>query len=439
MSTPRKDRLLNLSPYSGYLYAYPHKTAYRTFDTPLDLETVWKSEKQDALFLYAHIPFCEMRCGFCNLFTMTGAKDDAVNAYMTAMARQAQTLRAALPKARFAEIAIGGGTPTFLEAKQLARLFQIVTDLTDGNLPLSIETSPSRTTPERLRIMQEHTVSRISIGIESFSDFFLRAMGRPARTSDAITALDHIRAKSDAALNIDLIYGAQGQSCADVQADVRQALQWEPEEVFIYPLYIRPLTGLSKKGRSQNMDWDAQRLDHYRAARDQLLTAGYRQYSMRRFVKSARLSTPSYYSCQEDGMIGLGAGARSYTQNIHYASEYAVGRQAIQSIIAAYSAAEDFAKIHYGIKLSEVEARRRYVIKSILNVDGLDLAAYEARFGSSVLADIAEISELIKHQYLEQTPTHLRPTSLGLERSDAMGPFLISSDVADIMQAYAWS
>ncbi len=438
MSTTRQDRLSNLSPYSGYLYAYPHKTAYRVFDAPLDLETVWLGENQDVLFLYAHIPFCEMRCGFCNLFTMTGAKDDAVDAYMTAMAREAQSIREHLPEARFAEVAIGGGTPTFLEPAQLARLFEILEEISGADRSLSVESSPSRTTPDRLKIMEAHNVSRISIGIESFSDFFLRAMGRPAHTSDAITALDHIRELSQAALNIDLIYGAQGQDVADVEADVRKALRWAPEEVFIYPLYIRPLTGLSKRGAAKaNEDWDAQRLGHYRAARDLLLEAGYTQYSMRRFVRGALPA--SHYSCQEDGMIGLGAGARSYTHSVHYSSEYAVGRSAIKSIIEAYSGTEDFSKIRYGIQLSETEKRRRYVIKSILNIEGLDKAAYVARFGSQAEEDIPELGVLLAQGYLTETSTHISPTSLGLERSDAMGPFLISEAVADSMKAYAWS
>jgi len=436
VSTTHLDTLLNLSPYSGYLYAYPHKTAYRAFEKPIDLETVWAAERQDSLFLYAHIPFCEMRCGFCNLFTMTGAKDDAVKTYLAALEKEAQTVRSNLPNASFAEAAIGGGTPTFLQAAELAQLFKIISDLTSPNTPISIETSPSRTTKDRLKVMSEHNVSRISIGIESFSDLHLRAMGRPARTSDAVTALDNIRTYSKAALNLDLIYGAYGQSAADFEFDVRQALKWQPEEIFLYPLYIRPLTGLAKKN-DDHVDWDEQRLSQYRAARDLLLEAGYTQYSMRRFLKHQMPQTN--YSCQEDGMIGLGAGARSYTNDIHYSSDYAVGRGAIRSIIEDYSGQADFSKIRYGVQLLETEKRRRYVIKSILNKEGLDLARYQARFGSSALADLAELKTLTEANYLYQTATHLIPTRLGLERSDAVGPFLISSEIAETMQAYQWA
>lgn len=430
-----EDTLVGLSPYSGYLYAYPHKTAYRRFETPQDFRTVWRTENTGSLFLYMHVPFCEMRCGFCNLFTMTGAKDDAVENYMSAMEREAQAVRSSLPEAKFLEVAIGGGTPTFLNTQQLNRLFRIIEDFTLSDSPISIETSPSRTTPERLKVMNAHNVSRISIGVESFSDINLRAMGRPARTSDAVTALDNIRSYTQASLNLDLIYGAPGQSVADFEFDIRQALRWSPEEVFLYPLYIRPLTGLSKI-QDTHKDWDTQRLSQYRAGRALLLDAGYAQYSMRRFLKSP---LESNYSCQEDGMIGLGAGARSYTHDIHYSSEYAVGRQAIKSIIDSYSNVTDFSKIRYGIKLSDAEKRRRFAIKSILNADGLDIIRYKKRFGSAVLEDLTELQLLIEQNYLQLTSNRLIPTKLGFERSDAMGPFLISTEIADTMQAYAWS
>jgi oxygen-independent coproporphyrinogen III oxidase len=63
------------SPYQGYVYAYPHKTAYRPLSPRPALRDVWAAEERSALFLYLHVPFCEMRCGFCNLFTRTGAPE----------------------------------------------------------------------------------------------------------------------------------------------------------------------------------------------------------------------------------------------------------------------------------------------------------------------------------------------------------------------------
>jgi len=133
------------SRYLAYSYAYPHKTAYRPFEEPMPLQEVWKDEDQSALFLYVHIPFCEMRCGFCNLFTMAKPKLEFERDYLKVLRRQAELTREALPDAKFARIAIGGGTPTHLDEAGLEAVFSVVRDVMGADalaVPASAETSP---------------------------------------------------------------------------------------------------------------------------------------------------------------------------------------------------------------------------------------------------------------------------------------------------------
>src|SRR5678815_5737602 len=108
------DEVLAGSPYVAYSYAYPHKTAYRSLPNPLPLRDVWHHEPQGSLFLYFHVPFCEYRCGFCNLFTLSQPETSLTVRYLAALAREADGIRRALAEPKFARMAIGGGTPTFL-------------------------------------------------------------------------------------------------------------------------------------------------------------------------------------------------------------------------------------------------------------------------------------------------------------------------------------
>src|SRR5438094_10410128 len=107
--------MLRAGPYPGYAYSYPHKTAYRPLQPPVALRHVWTDERRDALFLYLHVPFCEMRCGFCNLFTTANPQADFTEDYLAALKRQAERVRAAIGDVTIAQMAIGGGTPTFLD------------------------------------------------------------------------------------------------------------------------------------------------------------------------------------------------------------------------------------------------------------------------------------------------------------------------------------
>ena len=168
-------------PYVSYAYSYPHKTAYRRFNDPVPLKEAWATEATDALFLYLHVPFCEMRCGFCNLFTTANPREDAVTAYIDAIGRQAREVSSSLGKASFARMAIGGGTPTFLSPRELERLFDIAEQNFDcclRDIPVSCETSPLTADEPRLRLLRERGIDRISIGVQSFVEVEAGAVGR---------------------------------------------------------------------------------------------------------------------------------------------------------------------------------------------------------------------------------------------------------------------
>jgi oxygen-independent coproporphyrinogen-3 oxidase len=144
------------------------------------------------------------------------------------------------------------------------------------------------------------------------------------------------------------------------------------------------------------------------------------------------------YCCQEDGMVGIGCGARSYTRGLHYSLDYAVAPKGIKGILADYVARgrSEFAVAGHGFTLDAVEQRRRFVLHSILNVEGLSEARYAARFGTLPFDDFAELSELAELGLLAFDDGRWVPTPLGLEWSDAIGPWLFSRRVRSIMEEY---
>ncbi|MFJ3662473.1 STM4012 family radical SAM protein [Streptomyces sp. NPDC090119] len=434
------------APYQSYVYAYPHKTAYEELkDRPL-LKDLWADEPKDALSLYLHIPFCEIRCGFCNLFTRIGAPDGLTGAYLDALERQAGAVREALGErapVRFATAAFGGGTPTFLTAAELTRLCDIAEHRMGADLravPLSVEASPATATADRLEVLAERGATRLSLGVQSFDDTEARAAVRPQRRADVEAALGRVRDAGIPVLNIDLIYGIDGQTEHSWLRSLDAALAWRPEELYLYPLYIRPLTGLGRRADAADPEWDQQRLRLYRAGRDHLLAQGYEQRSMRMFRRAdAPAEGADDYACQTDGMIGLGCGARSYTAGLHYSFDYAVGMQEIRKIIDGYVTrhATDFAHAEYGRRMTGDEPRRRHLLQSLLQADGLPVADYRARFGGRTPAEDfpAELARFGDLGWLEPGPV-LRLTPEGLAHSDALGPELFSPAVRAAMAAY---
>jgi coproporphyrinogen III oxidase-like Fe-S oxidoreductase len=442
---------LDASPYQGYLYAYPHKSAYRPLDPPPRLRDVWAGQDVSSLFLYAHIPFCEMRCGFCNLFTTARPPADRVADYLRALRRQARQVRTELDAtgrdARFATAAIGGGTPTYLEPVELDELFDILTGFAPElpQLSIGVETSPATATADRLTVLADRGVHRISMGVQSFLDREAHAAGRPQHRADVDAALDRIQNGRFPVVNLDLIYGIDGQTSQTWQYSLDTALARRPEEIYLYPLYVRPLTGLGRRAADAHLrdpEWDARRLDLYRQGVTALTAAGYRQQSMRQFRRADVPGDDTDYCCQDDGMIGLGCGARSYTDTLHYSFDYAVGIPAVRAILDEYAATTDFTRATVGVHLDPQEQRRRWLIKTLLRTDGMRTADYTTRFGTDPTVDIPELYDLSARGWATHRPDPfggilIRLTDDGLAHSDVIGPWLVSTTIRAAMAAAA--
>jgi oxygen-independent coproporphyrinogen-3 oxidase len=424
-------------PIQAYAYSYPHKSSYQPISPSVPISEIWRDEDVHHLSLYVHIPFCEMRCGFCNLFTQSQPHEDLVDQYVNALVRQIRVIRKSVPDASFGQFAVGGGTPTFLSAVQLQRIFREIEnafDLSTRQLPTSVETSPATATEDRLSMLREIGVQRISLGVQSFVKDEMRGLGRPQSPEEAKKALRLIRATGFPVLNIDLIYGDAEQTEQSWSNSLQEALQYRPEELYLYPLYIRPETGLAKAG----CRLARHRSDLYRCAREFLLTRGYVQTSLRCFRLPGNIA-PSSYACQRDGMIGLGCGARSYTRRVHYATRFAVTQAGVKAILSDWIQQSDqqLSQATHGIFLTQEEQRRRYLIMSLLQAEGMRILEYESRFQSSPFEDFPELEELRTRDWLDETsPEILRLNDLGLEHSDDAGPLLYSSSVRARLQEF---
>lgn len=414
---------------AAYAYSYPHKSSYDVLSPAVEIAEAWRDEDVRRLSLYVHVPFCEFRCGFCNLFTQSQPREDVVSAYLATLQRQMQVVHSAVPTAQFGQFAVGGGTPTFLTASQLEVLFETVAatfHVSLCDLPTSVETSPTTATPDRLHVLAKLGVERISLGVQSFSDDEAHRIGRPQQTGTVHVALEAIRSHGFPVLNVDLIYGFESQALEGWVRSLRAALRYRPEELYLYPLYIRPDTGLSRAANEPARH----RYDLYRAGRDLLLEQGYVQSSLRCF-RLPRNASPSTYACQRDGMIGLGCGARSYTRHLHYASQFAVTQAGIRNILSDWIAQSDrdLARATHGLWLTDDEQRRRFAIMSLLQADGLSRSEYEVQFHSQPEDDLPELCALRERGWLDQADGSLVLTPEGMEHSDEAGPLLYSPKV----------
>jgi oxygen-independent coproporphyrinogen-3 oxidase len=383
-----------------------------------------------------------MRCGFCNLFTTPNPTDETETRYVESLERQADVLRETPGIARrtISRAAFGGGTPTFLSSTNLERVLTVAARFVDlTEVPFSVETSPRTANTEKLGLLRQFGTDRISMGVQSFVESEVRAVGRAQQNTLVFAALERIRQAGFPTLNLDLMYGLPEQTTETWAQSLDQVLRWEPEELYLYPLYVRPLTGMDGKAPLDAAAWDAQRLAFYRQGRMQLLSSGYEQVSLRFFRKKEAGSTHTSSDAVGGNLVGLGCGARSYTSALHYSSDWAVGRAHVRGIVSDYTTRthNDFAVADYGVWLTVEEQKRRYLIYSLLQqAEGVLLVPYQSRFGSELMEDFPHLEDLEEHGLAALDADSLHLTERGWEFADVLGPWLTSAAMKAQMKDY---
>ncbi len=419
-----------ISRYVSYMYSYPHKTAYRTLTPPVSLSPYLERLEGREASLYFHIPFCAHKCGYCNLFSQQCCDAERISLYLHTMRRQAEQLSVAAQGLKFTSFAVGGGTPLILDEGQLEELFCLAElfGVHPSRVFTSVETSPEYTQKSVLRQLRARGVERLSMGVQSFNETELKKLKRRPGLGTVVGALENIVEAGFPQFNLDLIYGIEGQTVESFMRSLNTALTYRPNELFIYPLYVRPGTRINVRS-TDDIGYAI-----YKSARELLVGQGFVQTSMRRFVR--RETTETEFSCGDEVMLSCGAGGRSYLGNLHYATPYAVRQQAIADEIDHYIRTTDFMTAANGFLLSTEEMQIRFIIKNLMYLRGVDLAEYEKRFGEK--PDRNLFREFTDRGWIEETGRIVRLTEEGMAYSDYIGQAFISPVVRKLMSEYVY-
>ena len=452
-----------MNPYIQYMYSYPHKTAYRPL-TGIRLADYAGRLSGPGCGLYLHIPFCHTKCGYCNLFSVTGAGAEEMERYLDAVERQLNQYRRILEPAgtRFSDFTIGGGTPLLLTARQLERIFAMTESYLsfEENRSIVIETAPNQTDSEKLQLLKDRGITRVSMGIQSFRDRELETLRRGHSGKKALEALELLLSFGFDCVNTDFIYGIPGQTIQSLLESLERAVSLGPQEIFLYPLYVKHGAGLERELRDGMVLEPEKAFEQYREASSFLKSEGFRQDSMRRFVRRKSEHLRPFSECGFGTSLALGCGGRSYVGNLHFCTPYAITRQDCMRELYTYENTQDFTVVTHGIVLSREEQKRRYVIRHLLIRPGLNIDRYREHFGTEILEDFPLLSEWIGEGYLARqcTPDEvgircgsglrdvccdpaqrkaesgwLVLTDDGLALSDHLGPQLISREISGKM------
>jgi oxygen-independent coproporphyrinogen-3 oxidase len=332
--------------------------------------------------VYVHVPFCRVRCAYCDFNTYAGI-DHLIPAYGDALRAE---LRAA-PHARARTLYFGGGTPSILPLDLLAGLLHALrlTFHIPPDAEVTLEANPGTVPPAYLRGLRELGVSRLSLGAQSAHDDELRLLGRIHTWAETVEAVEAARAAGFDNLNLDFIYGLPGQTLTRWQETLEAALRLEPEHLSLYALTVEegtPLKARIAAGELPLVDEDLV-AEMYELAEEMLEEAGFLHYEISNWARHSPLA-PLRFVCRHnltywrnEPYLGFGAGAASWWEgrrwtNVRHPADY------IARLEAGRSPAEEVEEIPPRLEIGET------MMMGLRLAEGVSDGRFHARFGQGL-------------------------------------------------------
>ena len=280
-----------------------------------------------ARHLYVHLPFCSHRCGYCDFVTVVG-REGQHGPYVDAVLAELE-LEHALLAPELETIFVGGGTPTFTEPAELERLLVALPPADE----VTVEANPETVTPELAALLSRNRVDRVSIGAQSFQPRLLEVLERLAGPEDVRRAVHRVRDAGFDNVSLDLVYGIPGQSAADLERDLAEALALEPEHLSCYELEAKPGTRFTH-AHGAELDRQAEAMEGYFELVVEVLTgAGYRWYETANFCPGPERAAGRDLRARHNlgywqgrDYLGLGVGAVSTIEGLRWRNAPSLAR-----------------------------------------------------------------------------------------------------------------
>jgi oxygen-independent coproporphyrinogen-3 oxidase len=263
--------------------------------------------------LYIHIPFCKSRCYYCDFTTEAiGFDDPRIDAHIDGLVEALQIAHARAQLREIQTVYIGGGTPSFIGAKRLARLFKtLALSLEESQLSeFTVELNPDSVDEPLLELLAESQVNRISLGVQSLADSELSAIGRAHNSASAKAALQSLLPVIGN-VSVDMICGLPGQSEQSFLTSLSELLQFDVSHISVYPLSIEdgtPLAAAYEAGTLMVADDDEQ-AEMLLAAKQLLASKGFTHYEIASYAKPGFESRHNSAYWTALPYLGLGRGA----------------------------------------------------------------------------------------------------------------------------------
>ena len=363
------------------------------------------------LSLYVHLPWCIKKCPYCDFNSHEMARAELPEQrYIDALIAD---LEASLPLIwgrSVHSIFIGGGTPSLFSPAAIDRLLADIRARLrlDADCEITLEANPGTFEKDRFKAFRSAGVTRLSVGVQSFNDAHLKALGRVHDSAQAIAAVEEAAASFET-FNLDIMYALPGQTLAGLEKDMRQALALSPPHISIYHLTIEPNTYFAKfPPVIPEEDLAYAMLDRITEMTAQ---AGMQRYEVSAYAKPGHRCFHNLNYWQFGDYLGIGAGAHSKLSFAHRIVRQVRWREPglyIDNALAGEAVSQE-------AEVSRADLPFEYMLNALRLRDGFKLQDFTEKTGLPVSALQTGLDEAERKGLIERDLTSLRPTERGFD------------------------
>jgi len=369
--------------------------------------------------LYIHIPFCRRRCLYCDFYS-TIHDIDTAKRYIDVIAQQIDALEGG-----FSTAYIGGGTPTVLENDILSGLLKSVKKVVTPGAEWTVEANPDSLDDQKLSLMRECGVNRLSIGVQSLKEEKLKRLGRIHGVRKAVESIDLAAKKGFSNISIDLIFGVWGENLESWQTELEEATALPATHVSCYQLTYEKGTPLFEAMKNKSvvpLDDDTV-AEMYACAIDKISVRGFEQYEVSNFARANFQCRHNLNYWNNDPYAGIGASAVSYVDgvrqsNVSDVKEYIKRYDEGRSLVASSE------------KLDPVRSAKETAAVKIRTKGGIDFAWFKEKTGFDLLElEKKALPKLIDQGLIKYTRAGQSVTGIRLNRQGFLFCDTVSSEL----------
>lgn len=359
---------------------------------------------------YIHIPFCEHICYYCD-FNKVFLKGQPVLEYVDKLLAEMELTLATHPTDHLETIFVGGGTPTVLNEVQLEKLCKGIREILpfNRNSEYTFEANPGDLSEEKLKILKDYGVNRLSFGVQSFNDELLKKIGRTHTAAEVYKTIEKAQKAGFSNISIDLIYGLPGQSEEDFKNTLNKALNLDLPHYSSYSLIVEPKTifyNLMKKGKL-HLPSEESDANMYGMLMDEMEKHGYHQYEISNFSRPGFESKHNLVYWDNEEYFGFGAGAHSYVNGIRRSN---IGP--IKKYLEKLN--DNRLPIFEENKLIKMEMMEEQMFLGLRKNEGVSISGFKEKFSDDLLMIFEKpIDEMVQKGWLEIKNGFVRLTKEG--------------------------